>query len=63
MDGSSFSHSDKARVYRVYRADEAYLEDVRDVFGEDIQEFEDFDALMALVDATPTNEPSDDLFC
>lgn len=51
------------RVYRAYRNGEATEEDVREVFGDDFPEFEEFHDLMEVVSNTTTNEPSDDLFC
>lgn len=60
---SHTSRSEKARVYRAYRNGEATEEDVREVFGDDVTEFEEFEELMEVVTNTTTNEPSDDLFC
>lgn len=60
---SRATRSEKVRVYRAYQRDEATLEEVREVFGDDFEEFESFDSLMDVVRNTTTNEPSDDLFC
>jgi hypothetical protein len=59
---SSASRSERVRVYRAYRRGEASKEDVREVFGEEIDEFESFNDLMQVVAETPTNEPDADLF-
>lgn len=56
------SESEKSKVVRAYRRGDATRADVRDVFGGDIGEFEDFEALMDLVDSTPTNNATGDLF-
>ena len=60
---SHTSRSEKVRVYRAYRNGEATEEDVREVFGDDFTEFEEFHDLMKVVSNTTTNDPSDDLFC
>lgn len=60
---SRTARSEKVRVYRAYQNGEATEEDVREVFGDDFEEFEEFDDLMAVVRDTTTNDPSDDLFC
>lgn len=60
---SHTTRSEKVRVYRAYQNGEASEEDVREVFGDDIEEFEKFNGLMEVVRDTTTNEPSDDLFC
>ena len=52
-----------SRVYREYRDGEVSEEEVREVFGKDVEEFEEFDSLMEVVDSTPVNEATDDLFC
>lgn len=54
---------EKVRVYRAYQNGEATEEDVREVFGDDFRDFEEFHDLMEVVSNTTTNEPSDDLFC
>lgn len=56
------SDDEKARVYRAFQQGEATLEDVREVFGDDFEEFEAFADLMDVVEETTTNEASDDLF-
>lgn len=63
---ASASHtgqSEKVSVYRAYKNGDATEEDVREVFGDDFTEFEEFNDLMRVVSNTTTNEPSDDLFC
>lgn len=63
MAMASATREEKARVYRKYQHGEATMDDVREVFGDDIDEFEDFDSLMDVVRESTTNEASDDLFC
>ncbi|WP_115862417.1 hypothetical protein [Halorussus litoreus] len=63
MAMASATREEKARIYRKYQQGDATMDDVREVFGDDIDEFEEFDALMDVVSESATNEPSDDLFC
>jgi len=63
MNATPATDTEKSRVYREYRNGEASEEDVCEVFGKDVEEFEAFDSLMDVVDSTPTNEATDDLFC
>jgi len=63
MNATQATDAEKSRVYREYRNGEASEEEVREVFGKDVVEFEEFDSLMEVVDSTPTNEVTDDLFC
>lgn len=59
---SDANPEEKARVYREYQQGEATADDVRKVFGDDAEEFENFEELMQVVRDSATNEASDDLF-
>lgn len=52
---------EKARVYRDYQRGEATMDDVHEVFGDDIGEFERFIGMMDIVRESTTNEVSNDL--
>lgn len=59
---SDANREEKARVYHEYRQGEATADDVREVFGDDVEEFENFEEMMQVVRDSTTNEASDDLF-
>lgn len=63
MSMTQATEEEKSRVYREYRDGEVSEEEVREVFGKDVEEFEEFDSLMEVVDSTPVNEATEDLFC
>lgn len=52
----------KVRVYRAYQRGEATEEDVRGIFGENIDEFESFGESMKLVVDSVTNDAAEELF-
>ena len=55
-------NEEKEQVYRAYVKGEASEAVVRDVFGDDFEEFEKRRELVSLMEETPNKEPSDDLF-
>lgn len=59
---SHSSRSEKARVFRAYHNGEASEEEVREVFGDDFEQFTEFSDFMAVVEESTTNEATDDLF-
>ncbi len=52
----------KLRVFRAFQRGEATEEDVRSVFGENIDEFESFEESMELVTDSTTNDAAEELF-
>jgi len=53
---------EKEQVYRAYVRGEASVDEVREVFGDDFEEFTERRELVEVMEETPNIEPSDDLF-